>query len=37
MATPLQCSGLKNPTDSRVHGIAKRQTQLSNFHFHYYI
>ena len=34
---PLQCSGLENSMDSRawqatVHGVAKSQTQLSNFH-----
>ena len=30
---PLQCSGLENPMDSTVRGVAKSQTQLSNFHF----
>ena len=30
---PLQYSGLENSMDSRVHGIAKSQTQLSDFHF----
>ena len=29
---PLQCSGLENPMDSIVHGVAKSQTRLSNFH-----
>ena len=34
---PLQCSGLENSMDSRawqatVHGVAKSQTQLSNYH-----
>ena len=29
----LQCSGLKNPMDSIVHGVTKSRTQLSNFHF----
>ena len=29
---PLQCSGLENSMDYIVHGVAKRQTQLSNFH-----
>ena len=32
---PLQYSGLENSVDSRVHGIAKSQTQLSDFHFCY--
>ena len=31
---PLQYSGLENSMDCRVHGIAKSQTQLSDFHFH---
>ena len=32
--SPLQCSGLENPTDCIVdHGVAKSQTQLSDFHF----
>ena len=30
---PLQYSGLENSMDSIVHGVAKSQTQLSNFHF----
>ena len=30
---PLQYSGLENSMDCRVHGIAKSQTQLSDFHF----
>ena len=30
---PLQCSGLENSMDCIVHGVAKSQTQLSNFHF----
>ena len=29
----LQYSGLENPTDYIVHGIARRWTQLSDFHF----
>ena len=29
----LQCSGLKNPMDSIVHGVTKSRTQLSDFHF----
>ena len=31
---PLQDSGLENPRDCIVHGMAKSQTQLSDFHFH---
>ena len=30
---PLQHSGLKNSIDCIVHGVAKSQTRLSNFHF----
>ena len=30
---PLQCSGLENSMDCIVHGVAKRQTWLSNFNF----
>ena len=30
---PLQNSGLENSMDCIVHGVAKRQTQLSHFHF----
>ena len=30
---PLQYSGLENSTDYVVHGVAKSQTQLSDFHF----
>ena len=41
----LQYSGLENSMDSIVHGVAKNQTQLSDFHFqiekykkrHYYL
>ena len=29
---PLQYSGLENSMDCIVHGVAKSQTQLSNFH-----
>ena len=29
---PLQYSGLENSMDYRVHGVAKSQTQLSDFH-----
>ena len=32
---PLQYSGLENSRDSKVHGVAKSQTQLSDFHFHF--
>ena len=31
---PLQYSGLENSMDCVVHGIAKSQTRLSDFHFH---
>ena len=34
---PLQHSGLENSMDCTVHGVAKNQTQLSNFHFHFLI
>ena len=30
---PLQCSGLENPMDCIVHGVAKSWTRLSDFHF----
>ena len=30
----LQYSGLENSMDCVVHGVAKSQTLLSNFHFH---
>ena len=29
---PLQCSGLENSKDCIVHGVAKSQTRLSDFH-----
>ena len=32
---PLQYSGLENFMDCIVHGVAKSQTQRSNFHFHF--
>ena len=32
---PLHYFGLEKSMDSIVHGIAKRRTQLSNFHFHF--
>ena len=31
---PLQYSGLENSMDCIVHGVAKSQTELSDFHFH---
>ena len=31
---PLRYSGLENSMDYIVHGVAKSQTQLRNFHFH---
>ena len=30
---PLQYSGLENSMDCTVHGVAKSQTRLSDFHF----
>ena len=33
---PLQYSGLENSMDCIVHGVAKSQTRLSNFHFHWW-
>ena len=30
---PLQCSGLENSMGCIVHGTAKSQTRLSDFHF----
>ena len=32
---PLQYSGLENSMDCVVHGVAKSQTLLSDFHFHF--
>ena len=32
---PLQYSGLENSKDCIVHGVAKSQTRLSGFHFHF--
>ena len=32
---PLQCSGLENSMDYTVHGVAKSQTWVSDFHFHF--
>ena len=34
---PLQYSGLENSMDCIVHQVTKSQTQLSNFHFTFYI
>ena len=31
--SPLQYSGLENSMDCIVHGVAKSQTQLSDFHY----
>ena len=33
---PLQYSGLENSMDYIVHGVAKSQTRLSDFHFHFH-
>ena len=33
---PLQYSGLENPRDHIVHGVAKSQRQLSDFQFHFH-
>ena len=32
---PLRYSGLENPMDCIVHGVAKSQTRLSSLHFHF--
>ena len=32
---PLQYSGLENPMDCIVHGVAKSRIGLSNFQFHF--
>ena len=32
----LQYSGLENSMDYIVHGVAKSQTRLSDFHFHFH-
>ena len=32
---PFQYSGLENAMDCIVHGVAKYQTQLIDFHFHW--
>ena len=31
---PLQYSGMENSMDRIVHGVAKNQTRLSDFHIH---
>ena len=33
---PLQYSGLENSMDCIVQGVTKSQTQLSDFHFHFF-
>ena len=35
ISSPLQYSGLVNSMDCIVHGVAKSQTGLSDFHFHF--
>ena len=32
---PLQYSDLENSVDCIIHGVAKGQTRLSDFHFHF--
>ena len=34
---PLRYSSLKNSMDCIVHGVAKSQTRLSDFHFHFHL
>ena len=34
---PFQYSGLENPMDYTVHGVAKTWTQPSYFHFHFHV
>ena len=34
---PLQYSGLENSMDCIVHGVAKSQTRLSDFHFLHFL
>ena len=34
---PLQYSALENSMDCTIHGITKTQTQLSDFHFHFFL
>ena len=33
---PLQYSGLENPMDCTVHGVAKSRTRLSDFDFYFH-
>ena len=33
---PLQHSGLEKSIECIVHGVAKSQTRLSDFHFHFF-
>ena len=33
--SPLQYSGLENSMDCKVHGVAKSQARLRDFHFHF--
>ena len=33
----LQYSGLKKSMDRLVHGVAKSQTRLNDFHFHFHL
>ena len=33
---PLQYSGLENSMDCIVHGVAKSEAQLGDFHFHFH-
>ena len=33
----LQYSGLENPIDCVVHGVAKSRTRLSDFHLHIFL
>ena len=33
---PLQYSGLKNSRNYKVHGVAKSQTRLNDFHFQFH-
>ena len=35
-AYPFQYSGLENSMDCIIHGVAKSQTRMSDFHFHFH-
>ena len=35
--SPIQYSDLENSMDCIVHGVAKSQAQLSNFHFTFFL